>query len=1036
MNSIFFTSLTVHYSLMCTDSTSDNQTSSNSTYSDICVSNMNPTFDGQYIYDGHANGAPSWWKSGDIDYFLYKTGDWFLITADSGKGWDWTTEHGVAYCNSVSADGTNPNLQSNGGDCMNQWEYYDDTANTFVSTPAFMAYGQCSISLATISQCDYSYPDAIDISKDNRIDNITIYDTIELSFDLRIDPNFSCPDGWCNILRIGVPYSTNPKFPMIALTPDSFWIAVTENTGNEAIQVTDVTFLNQLTNGSYHHLDVKISPTERVLVYNGHTVYINETRDYNSDYYLGSQGAEYSLLVCGDNPYTPTVGTVKNLCVNTYHDTPSPTIAPTVIPTVDPTNQPTVTPTNEPTNTPTNEPTRSSQWTTSCDYSYIGPYEVVEGNIMDSLLLYEAVEIRFELRTAFNFTCTDTTYCSILRLGADGASGAVPKLPNMAWASSSSAFRFTIHNNHDLDIWNVDNESYITTFNDGEYHQYELHISPGERKFVYDDIVYVYSVGDEYDSSDYLNATGREWTLQISTNDDLQSGDAYIRDLCIRTYPVTDDPTMDPTAMPTANPTLAPTMKPTISSASITLHCDNSGTLFLSQDGGDTFVNKGDTTQWETAYSWTITNVTDSTLVQFSCSDAGMVGGFIATIHYEDEMYSTTNPIEDGYWTVVSSDDGVIEPLVYREKSASPWYRSTDGIEDGAVWIWNGNTFNTMIFQFDFSDLFADLWVHRNYTLSLNGDYDALEMYAISTNQSMHSVALGIISSLVASPETVIEIYDVRAGSVIIDYGLNADADTLNETESNFNTSIGSVIVLGNVTLSVSSNSPTTPSPTISPSIQPTLFPTTVPSINPTKVPSLNPTLSPTQVPTQITGGPSISPSIQPTASPSYLPTTPSPTHPDDLICGSHARGEYNGWPLRFVVKMSSTGYLQFDASDSDFIITGITALDVDGNRLAMDSDHDDILLLEIDNAGEFVFVLTAGKTEGIFVVDIVCDTNDRRRLLDEDDPLNYNWTAVYIVALIIFLFSAAVLYALRMYDEPLFSGTSSSMSCDDIEMV
>ena len=131
---------------MYTDSTSDNQSATNSTYSDICVSNINPTFDGQYIYDGHANGAPSWWKSGDIDYFLYKTGDWFLITADSGKGWDWTAEHGVSYCHSVSADGTNPNSQSKGGDCLNQWEYYDDTANTFISTPALIAYGQCSAS--------------------------------------------------------------------------------------------------------------------------------------------------------------------------------------------------------------------------------------------------------------------------------------------------------------------------------------------------------------------------------------------------------------------------------------------------------------------------------------------------------------------------------------------------------------------------------------------------------------------------------------------------------------------------------------------------------------------------------------------------------------------------------------------------------------------------------------------------------------------------------------------------------------------------
>ena len=140
---------------------------------------------------------------------------------------------------------------------------------------------------------------------------------------------------------------------------------------------------------------------------------------------------------------------------------------------------------------------------------------------------------------------------------------------------------------------------------------------------------------------------------------------------------------------------------------------------------------------------------------------------------------------------------------------------------------------------------------------------------------------------------------------------------------------------------------------------------------------------------------------MDPTASPSRFPTTPSPTHPSALTCGSHQIGAYNGWPLRFEVEMTHIGYLQFDASASDFVITSITAMDVDGNRLAMDSDHDDVMILDAATSGDYVFVVTAGKMEGVFEVDILCGTPDRRRLINDQYPIKI--PSVVMMVLVVF---------------------------------
>ena len=144
-----------------------------------------------------------------------------------------------------------------------------------------------------------------------------------------------------------------------------------------------------------------------------------------------------------------------------------------------------------------------------------------------------------------------------------------------------------------------------------------------------------------------------------------------------------------------------------LDSAQVATHCDNRGTLFLSTDAGSTFTQVAYMDSWPTAMSYEVADVTCDTVLKMQCYDYGTVGGVIITVDYDGVEYSTSNPITDGYWQLISSSDGVTEPLVYSDKTSSPWYISTESIADDAVWVWNENTYNTMVFEFDFADLFG-----------------------------------------------------------------------------------------------------------------------------------------------------------------------------------------------------------------------------------------------------------------------------------------------------------------------------------------
>merc|ERR1719192_1862695 len=65
---------------------------------------------------------------------------------------------------------------------------------------------------------------------------------------------------------------------------------------------------------------------------------------------------------------------------------------------------------------------------------------------------------------------------------------------------------------------------------------------------------------------------------------------------------------------------------------------------------------------------------------------------------------------------------------------------------------------------------------------------------------------------------------------------------------------------------------------------------------------------------------------IEPTWDPTSNPTTPSPLHPGEMVCGDTQTGDYNDEGLDFEVRMLFEGNMTFDASGSDFEISVLSS--------------------------------------------------------------------------------------------------------------
>ena len=373
-----------------------------------------------------------------------------------------------------------------------------------------------------------------------------------------------------------------------------------------------------------------------------------------------------------------------------------------------------------------------------------------------------------------------------------------------------------------------------------------------------------------------------DWSTLLGDDIEVYFGFALNSSLCD-----TNDPTQNPTSNPTQNPTLSPTRCDNVRGDATSIsYGDNIQNVSISYDDGSTFTQIGYETAWTEELRIEFTDITPYTVLRYLVEDLDHTGGFLGLVKYDGIEYGITNPMSNGNWEIISSSDGEINSLLISRDDAGPWYRnphSTD-IDPSTLWVWNTNAGNTMLFQFKFGNIIP-----------------------ITCNPT--------------SDPTIDPTKDPTTDPTV-----DPTADPTKDPTSNPTTD--------------PTSNPTT-DPTLDPTIEPTTDPTSDPTVSPTSDPSSEPTVEPTNNPTEDTTNeptldPTRNPTLEPTKAPSQNPTTPAPTDPGELICGSHHTGAYNNKPIQFEVQMSAfDGALRFDAHDSDFIPSNISAIYPNGTIIA-----------------------------------------------------------------------------------------------------
>eukprot|EP01083_Nonionella_stella_P099556 279925_1 len=174
----------------------------------------------------------------------------------------------------------------------------------------------------------------------------------------------------------------------------------------------------------------------------------------------------------------------------------------------------------------------------------------------------------------------------------------------------------------------------------------------------------------------------------------------------LSTIEPTNLPTIEPTKLPTNMPTISPKCEVYGNCASVSAHCHNELTVYYAVDDVSfTEVAYNNNGQEETRLFFEDINV-DSVL-RFSCKNTASDGGFIASVHHKNIIYSTTYPLSAGDFSVVASSDNILTPLVYKSKTSDPWNIDNENIGHNAYWIWNGGNGNTMTFEFNFDTIIA-----------------------------------------------------------------------------------------------------------------------------------------------------------------------------------------------------------------------------------------------------------------------------------------------------------------------------------------
>ena len=166
-----------------------------------------------------------------------------------------------------------------------------------------------------------------------------------------------------------------------------------------------------------------ITPTWWELWFDG-ILLINETGNLNSSLYLdGNSTTEYNIY------YGPTVepvnGNITDLCIETW---------------------------------------RTWDWEDEwCDYWNPDETEIDSKQFIDTVDVYENIEISFYMKTESAFTCSDD-HCSVFRLGNESGPN-VARLPNINIEQNLN-LRFSMHlNNGSARFISVSDATFMSTHN-------------------------------------------------------------------------------------------------------------------------------------------------------------------------------------------------------------------------------------------------------------------------------------------------------------------------------------------------------------------------------------------------------------------------------------------------------------------------------------------------------------------------------------------------------------------------------------------
>eukprot|EP01084_Bolivina_argentea_P115515 205404_1 len=194
------------------------------------------------------------------------------------------------------------------------------------------------------NSCNLYLKNPIKIVENNIMDTIILDEIMELSFDLQIKTNWTCPSGWCNFLRISPSNAGAPRLPMLAIQPNDTGFHSAFSL--KALDYKHTYLLHTINDGSFHHLFLKYSYTQRLFIFDG-ILMGNMTNNNDISWDISSYiGTEYTLWMSRATGHQVPPAWIKNLCIRLYRNTDSPTtLIPTTTPTLftkDPTTNPTI----------------------------------------------------------------------------------------------------------------------------------------------------------------------------------------------------------------------------------------------------------------------------------------------------------------------------------------------------------------------------------------------------------------------------------------------------------------------------------------------------------------------------------------------------------------------------------------------------------------------------------------------------------------------------------------------------------------------